>query len=264
MRTIVVGIAAGFFAVAPVQPQPAPLASPVETAIIGEDAAREVSTAELRRILETNSAVLLDARPAAEFAMSHIPGAKNVAAKPGVPKSLYVSDVAEVERLVNGKKETALVLYCNGLHCGKSKRLADELMAAGFASVRRYQLGIPYWRALGGVCVIEPDALRRVSEDDRTAVFLDAREPGEFTAGTAAGARSLPASRLGPAKDTGEVKAAKDDGRLPMEDHNTRVVVFGADAAQARAVAEAVAREAFHNVSYFAGSFAELGAALHR
>ena len=39
-----------------------------------------------------------------------------------------------------------------------------------------------------------------------------------------------------------------------MEDHNTRIVVFGADGAQARAVAEAVAREAFHNVSYFAGT----------
>jgi hypothetical protein len=32
--------------------------------------------------------------------------------------------------------------------------------------------------------------------------------------------------RLKPGKDTGEVKTAKDDGRLPMEDHNTCVVVF--------------------------------------
>jgi rhodanese-related sulfurtransferase len=51
----------------------------------------------------------------------------------------------------------------------------------------------------------------------------------------------------------GELKAAKDDGRLPMEDHNTRIIVFGRDAQQARAVAEAIAREAFHNVSYFDG-----------
>ena len=142
------------------------------------------------------------------------------AVSPGVAPSLYISDAAEVERLVAGKKDSSLVLYCNGIHCGKSKRLADDLLTAGFTSVRRYQLGIPVWRALGGVCVIEASALRRLAEDDRTAVFLDAREPQEFAAGTAAGARSLPASRLGPAKDTGEVKAAKDDGRLPMEDHN--------------------------------------------
>jgi len=58
-----------------------------------------------------------------------------------------------------------------------------------------------------------------------------------------------------PGKDVGEVRRAKDDGRLPMEDHNTRIVVFGRDATQARALAEAIAREAFHNVAYFPGQF---------
>jgi hypothetical protein len=43
-----------------------------------------------------------------------------------------------------------------------------------------------------------------------------------------------------------------------MEDHNTRIIVFGKDGAQARAVTEAIAKEAFHNVSYFSGSFDEL------
>jgi hypothetical protein len=37
-----------------------------------------------------------------------------------------------------------------------------------------------------------------------------------------------------PGKDVGEVKTAKDDGRLPMEDHNTRIIVFGRDMAQAQ------------------------------
>jgi rhodanese-related sulfurtransferase len=47
-----------------------------------------------------------------------------------------------------------------------------------------------------------------------------------------------------------------------MEDHNTRIIVFGADAAQAQTVAEALAKEAFRNVSYFAGSIENLKAAL--
>jgi hypothetical protein len=47
-----------------------------------------------------------------------------------------------------------------------------------------------------------------------------------------------------------------------MEDHNTRIVVFGKDAAQARALAEAVAREAFHNVAYFPGTFDSLRTAV--
>jgi rhodanese-related sulfurtransferase len=40
-----------------------------------------------------------------------------------------------------------------------------------------------------------------------------------------------------------------------MEDHNTRIVVFGQDGNQAREVAEALAREAFHNVAYFTGGY---------
>ena len=59
-------------------------------------------------------------------------------------------------------------------------------------------------------------------------------------------------------------RRAKDDGRLPMEDHNTRIVVLGADAGAARYVAEAIAREAFHNVSYFPGSFDDAKAGVKR
>ena len=216
---------------------------------------KEVSTEELRRILADKNAVVFDTRPAREYAVSHIPGALNVSAKPGVPISLYVSDVAEIGRTLSGDKARAIVLYCNGPFCGKSKRLATELLDAGYANVRRYQLGVPVWRALGGVTQIEPEGVKHVVANDRTAVFIDAREPGEYKAGSAANARNLPRSLLKPGKDVGEVKAAKDDGRLPMEDHNTRIVVFGKSAEQAKAVAEAIANEAFHNVSLFDGSY---------
>jgi len=216
---------------------------------------REVSTDELKRTLANRSAVVLDARPYREFAMSHVPGAQNVAPKPGIPISMYVSDVKEVERLVDGDKSKPLILYCNGPFCGKSKRLSEELLAAGFTNVRRYQLGIPVWRALGGLTEIELEGVQHVLQHDRTAVFLDARSAEEFNAGTLPGARNIPQSTVEPGKDVGEVRKAKDDGRLPMEDHNTRIVVFGRDAAQARGLAEAIAREAFHNVAYFAGHF---------
>jgi rhodanese-related sulfurtransferase len=207
----------------------------------------EVSTDELRQILDTGSAYVFDARPHLEYAISHIPGALNVAPKPGVPMSLYISDVAEIERIVPDKG-AALVLYCNGPYCGKSKRLSEDLLQAGYRDVRRYQLGAPTWRALVGSMQIEPDGVRYVLEGDRTAVFVDARPPEESGAGSVPGARNIPLA---------EVEAAKDDGRLPMEDHNTRIVVFGADAAQARAVAEAIARNAFHNVTFLAGSVEE-------
>src|SRR5512134_3190962 len=229
----------------------------VRHAVLAEPNPRtpEVSTSDLERILGEGSATVFDTRPFREFAVSHIPGARNLSAKPGVAMSLYVSDAAEVGRVVGGDKKAALVLYCNGAFCGKSKRLAEELLAAGYTDVRRYQLGIPVWRALGGVTEIEPDGLRHVVRNDMTAVLIDTREQADYAAGTLPNARHLPRSGVLEGKDVGEVKRAKDDGRLPMDDHNTRIVVFGGEPGAARYVAEALAREAFDNVAYFPGSF---------
>lgn len=203
--------------------------------------APQVSTAKLREILAAGDAILLDARPVEEFAMSHIPGALNIAPKPGVPMSLYVSDVAEVRRLVP-QKERLLVLYCNGPFCGKSRRLADELAAAGYQNLRRYQLGMPGWRIAGGVGAIEAGAIQRVATLDRTAVFVDAGlEPGR---------QPIPGMvRLAP----DEITRAKDDGRLPL-DHNTRIVVLGRSGVQARTLAERLAANAFQNVVFFDGN----------
>jgi rhodanese-related sulfurtransferase len=240
--------------------------APIHQAVLGEpgEATPEVSTAELIAILGDGSAKVFDARPYAEFAMSHIPGALNVAAKPGVAMSMYISDLAEIGRLVGGKKATPIVLYCNGSNCAKSKRLAGELLAAGYSNVRRYQLGIPVWRALGGICEMEVEAIRQVLAKDGTAVVIDAREAPEFKAGSIPGARNIPRSLVLEGKDVGEVKRAKDDGRLPMEDHNTRILVVGRDAADALFVAQALVREAFHNVSCFRGSVDSLRGALAR
>ena len=217
--------------------------------------APEISTRELEQIIHDGSAVVLDTRPHLEWSISHIPTALNVAPKPGVPMALYTSDVAEVGRLVDGDKSKALVLYCNGPYCGKSKRVAGELLEAGYTNVRRYQLGAPVWRALVGIMVIEPDGIRYVLENDKSAVWIDTRDASEFGKSSIPGARNLPRSGVLAGKDVGEIFAAKNDGRLPMEDHNTRIVVFGQDGDQARKVAEALAREAFHNVAYFAGAY---------
>jgi rhodanese-related sulfurtransferase len=244
----------------PAQEQTTARPSNVFRAVLDEKSPRtpEISTEELRSILASGAAILLDTRPHLEWAISHIPGAHNVAPKPGVPMSQYTSDVSEVGRLVALDKTRPLVLYCNGPFCGKSKRVSEDLLAAGYTNVRRYQLGAPVWRALGGVMVTELDGLHYTLEKDRSAVIIDARDPAEFAEGTLPNARNLPRSKVLEGKDVGEIKAAKDDGRLPMEDHNTRIVVFGRDAQQARAVAEAIAQEAFHNVSYLEGGFRAL------
>ena len=222
----------------------------------------EVSTEELEKILRDQSAVVLDTRPHLEWSVSHIPGALNVAPKPGVPMALYTSDVKEVGRLVDGDRSRPLVVYCNGPYCGKSKRVADELLKAGYTNVRRYQLGAPVWRALVGMMITEPEGARYVFNNDQSAVWIDARDTSVFQKGSIPGARNIPQSAVLQGKDVGEVFAAKNDGRLPMEDHNTRIIVFGQDSEQARAVAAALVREAFHNVTYFAGTYEALKASM--
>jgi len=236
------------------QENPVLLAHEAVLAPLSADAI-EISTADLQQMLEDQSAVVLDTRPFREWSVSHIPGALNVAPKPGVPIALYTSDVAEIARLVEGDRSQPLVLYCNGPFCGKSKRVAKELLEAEYTNVSRYQLGAPGWRTLVGVMEIEPDGIRYVFNNDQTAVWIDVRDSLEFEKGSIPGARNIPHSSVLPGKDVGEVFAAKNDGRLPMEDHNTRIIVFGKSGDQARKVAGALAREAFHNVTYFADSY---------
>ena len=116
--------------------------------------------------------------------------------------------------------------------------------------------GLPFWRAAGRSARSSSMASATSSE---TTVCRGHRHPGRRHISARVGwARAQPgAQSRHRQKDTGEVKRAKDDGRLPMDDHGTRIIVVGDDAASARFVAQALAHEAFYNVSYFAGSIEE-------
>jgi len=207
----------------------------------------EMSTAELRVALTESSAIVLDARPYEEYAVSHIPGARAVPAKPGTTPALYVADAADIVKTIpdNGQ---ALILYCNGLFCGCSERFADDLTKLGYRNVRRYQLGAPGWRALGGVMQVEKPALLRLLAQDATSVLIDGR----------AEVGLKPRLRNAVSIPLPQASQAKDDGRLPMTDHNTRIFVVGANGSEARAVAEAIVHDAFHNVTFFGGAVTDL------
>ena len=221
----------------------------INQAILGESdqKTKEVSTEQVRRILADKSAIVLDARKHSEYVAGHIPGALNADASTS-------EVVGTVERLVRGNKGKALVLYCNGPFCQASRRLGEKLVAAGFTDVRRYQLGMPIWRALGGPTEIELEGIVRIFNVDRTAVFFDARSPKEFAKGSLPGAHNVPADQLG--------SDVLDKAPLPLDDFNTRIVLFGRDAAQARALADALSKRPWHNVTYYAGTFETLRTAI--
>lgn len=211
----------------------------IEKATLADPAALtpEVSTEELRAILAEGRIPVLDVRSTREYAIAHIPGSANLWEK-------------EVEQIVERypDRATPLVLYCNGPYCGKSRRVSEQLVKRGYTGVRRYQLGLPVWRALGHTVQTDVEGLRYVLEGDRTAVFVDARADASAAAPLAGSVRVR----------RGEAEVANEDGRLPHRDKGTRLIVFGSDAAEARAVAEEIARKAYWNSSYFGGSADEV------
>ena len=212
----------------------------------------EVSTEELRRILADGSAIVLDSRKRAEYVAGHIAGAQNVAPPEGSPPAAYVEAVT---KLVNGDKAKALVLYCNGQFCQASRTLSAQLGEAGFTNVRRYQLGIPMWRALNGPVEIELEGIQRIYGIDKSVVLFNARPAEDFAKASLAGTHNVPADKLA----TDGLRKAP----MPNNDFNTRIVLFGHDKAQARMLADAVGKTPYQNVSYFPGTYDALAAALN-
>jgi rhodanese-related sulfurtransferase len=204
----------------------------------------EISTTQLKQLMAQAKTPLLDVRSAQEYAIAHIPGSVNYYEK-------------EVERITAAYPERggALILYCNGPYCGKSKRLSEELVQQGYTNIRRYQLGLPVWRALGNTVETDLAGVRYVLARDKTAVWVDARSREAHAKGRIPGAVNI---------RKGEAESANEDGRLPRKDKGTRVIVFGDSPDEARKVAEEIAHKAYWNSSYFSGRYADLASMASR
>lgn len=207
----------------------------------------QISTEQMRHIVDNGGAVLIDSRPRDQFGSGHIPGAICLDVAPA-------EQVEAVRRVVRGDTSSSIVIYCNGPHCKQSRRLGKELDQAGFRGVKRYQLGISVWRALGGPTAVDASWVERVALKDSTAILLDVRPAAEFQAG------SLPRAANAPLDDV--VSGALAKFGMPNDDFNRRVVAFGNDAAQGRRFAAFVRDRPWANVSYANCSYAELVAAL--
>ena len=202
----------------------------------------EINTEQVKKILADSSGPVLDVRFAQEYAIAHIPGSINI----------YEKEIETVAQRFPDKA-TPIVLYCNGPFCGKSKRVSAELLKLGYSNVKRYQLGLPIWRALGNTVQTDLAGVQYVVGADKTAVFVDARSRSEFEQASMPGAVNILA---------GEAEQANEptDGRLPHKDKGTRVIVFATDPKDARKVAEEIAKKAYWNSSYFGGTTDELKA----
>lgn len=198
----------------------------------------EISTEQLKEILASGKGRVIDVRPPKEYAISHIPGSTNV----------FENDIEAMMRLCPDKA-APVVFYCNGPHCHKTVRVAEKLVKNGYTNIKKYHLGLPVWRAVGNTAETDLGGFKHVYGADKTAVFIDARSPEEYKAGTAPGSVNM---------KPGEAEAANRDGRLPYTDHGTRIIVFGSGPDQARRLAEEIAQRAYWNSGYFSGTYEDL------
>jgi len=199
----------------------------------------EISTEELKQILIEGKIPVIDVRPAKEYAISHVPGSI----------SIFETDIEQMMK-ATPDKSSGPVLYCNGPFCHKTTRVAEKLAKGGYTGIKKYQPGLPVWRALGNTAETGLSGFKHVYGSDKTAIFVDARSKDKYKAGTIPGAVNI--------HQAGKIEAANNDGRLPYTDHGTRIIVFGNSVHRARQLAEAIAQRAYLNSSYLAGTYEDL------
>jgi hypothetical protein len=105
-------------------------------------------------------------------------------------------------------------------------------------------------------------AVALATPNDHTAIWLDTRAVTDVAKVPLPGAKRIDAEIAQGGKDNAAMQKAKNDGTLPMDDHYTRIIVFGDDPQAVLSVADAIAKEAFDNVAFFAGNATDLARAV--
>lgn len=108
----------------------------VRTYLKERETMRSVDADELRRLIRTGDVVVLDVRPAVEFAAGHISGAR----------SIPLSELAK--RLRELPRRRQIVAYCRGPYCVLSDDAIMLLQKKKFRAAR-LTIGLPEWKLLG-------------------------------------------------------------------------------------------------------------------
>jgi len=100
------------------------------------DSLEPISRKELQQRLRKRAVTVLDVRPEDEFALGHVPGARNI------PLGALKKRLSEFDPSVE------IVAYCRGPYCVLSFEAVALLRKLGF-NIRRLEDGLPEWRAAG-------------------------------------------------------------------------------------------------------------------
>ena len=170
------------------EPQPAPY--------------RTVSTEELKKLIDSgkDAPLVIDARNPEEYDEVHIKNAVNI-------------PVAKLEKdpsLLPADKKQAIVFYCNGIKCGKSKKAALFAASQGYSNLMVYGEGMPVWEEKGmsiyagpnyekkvETSKLKPQELKALMDSQPASLtIVDVRDRSEYDQGHIPGAINIPVSNF--------------------------------------------------------------------
>jgi rhodanese-related sulfurtransferase len=105
--------------------------------------AATVGLEEFHSIVESKSALILDARPSAFFENGHVPGALNLA------RDDFANDYRHLNGVLQSAHDKPIIVYCSGGDCHDSRLVANALVSLGFSNVRVFTGGWEAWSAAG-------------------------------------------------------------------------------------------------------------------
>lgn len=160
---------------------------------------KTISTERLKDLLDEKAIpfVLVDARTKAEYQEAHIGQAINIPDK----------DFDQLVQLLPGDKHILMVIYCNGVKCGKSKKVATKAQGLGYDNLLIYADGFPVWEEKGMPVIAGPDYAKKIEttklsaadvekiikEKKQEYVLVDVRDEFEFEEGHMPTAINIPA-----------------------------------------------------------------------
>ena len=108
----------------------------IEIYLKDRNALEAITCSELRRRIKTGGAVVLDVRPAVEYASGHIAGARSI------PVGELRTRIKEIP------KKRLIVAYCRGPYCVFADQAVEILRGAGYEAFR-LDGGFPDWQTRG-------------------------------------------------------------------------------------------------------------------
>ena len=165
-----------------------------------------VSTEALKAMMdEKKDFTLIDARTKEEYQEAHIVTAVNVPEK----------QFKELVSTLPADKNSLLVFYCNGVKCGKSKKVAKLASEAGYSNILLYSEGFPVWEEKNFPIAAGPEYGKKIEttklnpaevkslidakKDDY--VLVDVRDVAEYKEGHIPTAINIPAETFASKSD---------------------------------------------------------------